>query len=107
MFRMTMTASQAGIIVQQCAVHRCDIPHLFSNARMAVRAAIRHDGRIPGRSVAGCTVAPDLRMRGDAAEHPSALRVQWARVIDQTATRVSVAGDDERCDQRGDQSRPR
>jgi len=104
MFRVTMTATEIGIFVQKSAVHGCDIAHLYSNIRVTVRAAIRHNRRFPGRGVTGSAVAANLRVGCDTTKHFSTLCIQRAGVIYQTAACISIAGDHKCCDQRGDQA---
>lgn len=80
-------------------MHRCHVAHLVSYLCVAGGTPIRHARRVPGRDMAGFTVAARSSVRRHTTQGSHAVSAQWSRVIHQSAARVSIARDHKRGDQ--------
>lgn len=102
MLGVTVAAGERGRLLHHPSVKRSKILQLSRKIAMAIQTAVRHGGAFPGSGVTGLAIPAGLRVRRDAAQHLSALRVQLAGAVQQTAASVDVSNNEERGDERGD-----
>ena len=76
-----MTTFEAGIIVQHPTVKRSHILHLNCDRPVTIGTTIRQSGALPRRGVTGLAISAGPRVRSDAAQHWSTLRIQRTGVV--------------------------
>lgn len=107
MFGVTKPAAQIRLTGQHRAVDGRHILHLKRDLPVTIHTSVFHPRRFPGRGMAGFTVPTGLCMRRNAAQHLPALRVQWTRVIQQSALGIDITDNQERRDDRCNDPGPR
>jgi hypothetical protein len=80
-FGVAKAAAQVRLIGQDGTVHGRHVLHLDCDLPMTIYTTVLHFRGIPRCCVTGFAIPADLRMRGNAAQHLSALRIQWTWVI--------------------------
>lgn len=75
MFRMTTSARDILYRIHHFSVQGIRVLQFSRNLAMAIHTTVRHGLSLPGRGMTSLAVAASLRMRSDAAQRRSALRV--------------------------------